>query len=115
MADEPPLYDGTQADPGGVVRVEMWCACGMAHRQRDPLGHCLPVIDGFRARHTGDGHRATDPDTAVAEREARREAALRAVGRHGEYRARDRELTDGSWWDWSGEPAPASGTGGGDR
>ena len=104
MADEVPIYDpAVHVEPDTMVRVEMFCACGMAHRQLDPVSYCLPSITLFRARHHGDGHGPVSGADAFAERETRREAAFRAAGRQAEYQPKDRpEPADpGAPWNWS--------------
>jgi len=99
---EVPLYDPDEhTEDDQVVRVEMWCQCTAAHRQVDPVRLVRPLVEDFAKRHTGDGHGPVGAAEAVKEREARREAALRAVGRHDEYQAKDRDVPDGKGWDWS--------------
>lgn len=85
-----------------TVLLQMWCQCGMTHRQTDPVSHVLPQLDWFRAQHSGEGHGPTTADDALAEREARREAGFRAIGRKGDYRPKTYATPDGDSFDWTG-------------
>ena len=100
----PPPYDPAvhtveAGDP--TVSLELWCGCGLAHRQIDPVSRVLPQIDSFRARHTGSGHGPADPAAALAEREARREAGHRVLGIQDSYEPRVREDVPTSSFDWA--------------
>jgi len=101
---EVPAYDpGVHApDDEQLLLLEMWCECGMVHRQVDPVSHLLPQLADFRAKHTGKGHGATDAATALAEREARREAGHRATGLQDEYEPKERAVDGASAFDWTG-------------
>lgn len=102
MSDNP-LYDPavhTVDDGDPVVRVELWCRCGLAHRQVDPVHAVLPQIESFRSRHSGDGHGPAEPDDALAEREARREAGHRLLGLQDDYTPREREDVPSEGFDW---------------
>ncbi|AEA27930.1 hypothetical protein Psed_5803 [Pseudonocardia dioxanivorans CB1190] len=111
MSDtSPPLYDPeihTVEDGDPFVRVELWCLCGLAHRQLDPVSAVVPQIASFRRRHDGPGHGPTDPETALAEREARREAGHRALGIQGAYEPRERDTSDlpTEGHDWAADTA----------
>jgi hypothetical protein len=87
---EAPPYDPAvhTLEDNPTVLVELWCACGVAHRQVDPVTHVAPQVAGFAARHSGPGHWSVPGEQALAEREARREAGFRAAGRQDEYEAR---------------------------
>ena len=100
---EVPLYDpNVHDDPDQVVRVEMWCQCTAAHRQVDPLAYIRPIMADFAARHSGEGHGPMEPGEAMEERNARRQAALRAAGRQGEFKEKAYDVPDeAALWDWS--------------
>ena len=104
---EVPAYDpGVHTvEENPVVRLELWCSCGRGHRQVDPVSHCLPQIADFRAKHSGDGHGPASPQDAVAEREARREAGFRAVGRQAEYERKEHDVEGATAFDWTPPPA----------
>lgn len=107
MSDtSPPPYDPaahTVEDGDPLVRAELWCECGLAHRQIDPVSMVVPQIKSFRLRHAGPGHGPTSPEEALAEREARREAGHRALGIHEGYVPRERDGADvpAEGFDWS--------------
>ncbi len=107
MAD-PPLFDpDVHTDPDVVVRLELACACGTVHQQVDPVHHCLPIVASFQAKHTGPGHGPVSAADALAEREARREAAMRSAGRQDEYKPRKRKNPPtGDAWDWAAVEVP---------
>lgn len=104
MADAP-LYDPAvhTAENPELVLLEMWCACGIGHRQLDPVAYLLPQIEGFRATHSGAGHGPTSAAEALTEREARREAGFRAAGRQDEYEPKDHPGGVSDGFDWAGE------------
>lgn len=84
------FYDpAVHTDPEQAVRVAMFCSCGGAHRQMDPVRLVTPQVADFAARHTGPGHGQASEADALAEREARRWAAHRAQGRAHLYEPRD--------------------------
>ncbi len=95
--DAPPVYDPTaHTDPNLVVRMEVWCRCGAARRFQDPVSWIEPQARDWVARHpvTGPdgeptGHGPATIAEAVAEQEARREAAFRVVGEQASYVPRD--------------------------
>lgn len=98
----PPLYDpDVHVDPAQVVRAELWCSCGGCWRQVDPVSHVAPQVVWFSAKHSGTGHGPVDPVEAVAEREARREAAYRSRGEQHLYALRERAdidaITPSTW------------------
>lgn len=106
MSDTPPLFDPavhTVDDGDPLVRVELWCACGLAHRQLDPVSAVLPQIASFRDRHDGPGHGPADPADALAEREARREAGHRLLGLQDTYAPRERDEVPETSFDWTQE------------
>lgn len=99
---EVPLYDPDKhTDDDEVVRVEMWCQCTAAHRQLDPVRHVKVLAGDFAKRHSGDGHGPLSPAEAAKERNARREAALRAIGQQDEFEAKAYDTPKGAAWDWS--------------
>lgn len=99
---EVPLYDPEKhTDDDQVVRAEMWCKCTAAHRQVDPVRHVKPMSEDFAGRHSGDGHGPLSPSEVAKERNARREAALRAIGRQDEFEAKTYDAPKGAGWDWS--------------
>jgi hypothetical protein len=100
---EVPLYDPDKhTEDDEVVKVEMWCKCTAAHRQVDPLRHVKPMVEDWVQRHSGDGHGPLAPAEAAKERNARREAALRAIGEQDRFKAKTYDAAKGPGWDWSG-------------
>lgn len=98
---EAPLYDpATHVDDDEVVRVELWCKCTAAFRQVDPVKYVRPQVEDFLARHSGDGHGSVSAAVALKEREARREGALRAIGRQDEFKPKKRDVPAGTT-DWA--------------
>lgn len=106
-----PAYDPAvhtvEDDP--VVLLELWCACGVAHRQHDRVTHVLPQLAGFRAKHAGPGHWAVSGKEALIEREARREAGFRAVGRQDDYASRAPSPPRAAF-DWTTPPDDPAGS-----
>lgn len=89
-----PLYDPavhTVAGGDPTVYVEVFCACGALHRQRDPVSYVLPFLAGWHDRHAGSGHGEATKAECVAEREKRREAAHVVAGIGHEYEPRTYE------------------------
>jgi hypothetical protein len=84
--DHVPVYDpAVHTDPGQPVFVELYCRCGGIRRQRDPVSIVAPVVVDWVAFHAGDGHGPVSKAEAVLERETRREAGMRALGRGDLY------------------------------
>lgn len=93
--ERPPLYDpAVHTDPAQLVFTELFCLCGGIWRQRDPVEVVEPFVRSWLAQHVGEGHGPASKKQAVDEREARKEAALRAVGRGAEYRRKTYERLD---------------------
>lgn len=107
MAD-PPLFDpAVHTDPDAVVRLVMACACGHVHQQVDPVRLCLPQIAGWHRIHGGVGHGPVSGEAAMAEREARREAAMRSAGLQDDYAPKERESPPtADAWDWTAVEVP---------
>ena len=91
--DAPPYYDpAVHTDPDQWVYVQVFCACGGVHRQRDPVRDVLPFLATWLTRHDGPGHGPVSKADCIAEREARREAAFRVQGKAHEYAPKDHPL-----------------------
>ncbi len=109
---EAPLYDPAEhTDPDQMVEVAVFCECGGAHRQLDPVSYILPMIATFREKHKGAGHSPVPAREAIREREARREAALRAAGQAAGYKPKKYAGLDVDTpvWDWSSKPNKKAG------
>jgi hypothetical protein len=90
-----PVYNpADHMDPKEVVQVHLFCQCGGAHRQVDPVELVVPFVRAFLDKHRGDGHGPVSIAEMVAERESRKQAALRATGRGQEYRRKTWETLD---------------------
>lgn len=93
----PPLYDpAVHTDPHEVVFVELYCQCGSVRKFQDPVAWIDSQVRGWLDDHpirTIDGgmtgHGPVSIAECVAEQEARREAAFRAVGDQPSYTPRE--------------------------
>jgi hypothetical protein len=93
--DAPPTYDpAVHTDPDEWVYVQLFCLCGSIWRQRDPVHTVEPFVRQWIAAHTGDGHGEASKADAIAEREARREAAFRVQGIAHEYEPKEHPNLD---------------------
>lgn len=90
-----PMYDpADHMDLAEVVQVHLFCQCGGAHRQVDPVELVAPFVRSFLDKHRGDGHGPATIAEMVEERESRKQAALRATGNGGQYRRKTYETLD---------------------
>lgn len=92
----PPVYDpATHIDPNETVHVQLFCTCGGVWRQIDPVSIVEPYVRQWLARHpVEDGHGAATIAEAIDERESRKQAAMRAGGKGGEYQRKTYETLD---------------------
>ena len=107
VADHAPMFDPAihlnaegvalpegDDERGPMVYVELYCQCGGIRRQRDPVAYVLTTVRDFQAQHGGPGCGTAAKATCVEEREARRKAAFRQVGRLDDYERQPYEHLD---------------------
>src|SRR5690349_3865589 len=83
-AQAPRYNPAEHTDPDQDVYLELYCRCGSIRRQRDPVQLVRETVADWWALHgSADGHGPASNAEAVAEPEARREAAHRAAGNRG--------------------------------
>lgn len=83
----PPTYDPeVHTDPDELVHVQLFCRCGGVWRQIDPVHLVEAFVRDWLKRHPeGEEHGPATIAEFVEERETRKHAALRAVGKAHEY------------------------------
>lgn len=102
-AQDPPPYDPAihTVDEDPLVSLHMWCACGAEHHQIDQVHHVRGPAETWQTLHVGDGHGPVPAAQAVEERNTRRWASLRAMGRQAEHEDRPAPANPAAAFDWT--------------